>query len=91
LEQHVMQVFSESQIQQQLRAKRWKIATTFVLGLVLGGAVSIWAPNLRALDAAFATELPASTSAACFGDTPARATLRLDCSLRTATAAQPHP
>ena len=77
-----MQVFSESQIQQQLRAKHWKIACTFMLGLVLGGAVSAWMPNLRALDAAFATEVPATTS--CFGDTPASATLRFDCTLQPA-------
>ncbi|TJY59351.1 hypothetical protein E4T66_13215 [Sinimarinibacterium sp. CAU 1509] len=86
-----MQVFSENQIQQQLRVKRWKIATTFMLGLVLGGAVSIWMPNLRALDAAFATEMPVTAASSCFGDIPAHATFKLDCTLQRATAAQAHP
>ncbi len=86
-----MQVFSENQIQQQLRAKRWKIATTFMLGLTLGGAVSVWAPNLRALDAAFATEMPATAASSCFGETPAHAMLRLDCTLQQSPSAEAHP
>ncbi len=86
-----MQVFSERQIQQILRVKRWKIASTFVLGLALGGVLSVWMPNLRALDVAFATEMPVTAASACFGDTPSRATLRLACSLQPTAAAQAHP